>query len=357
MNFIGVDLHKQSISFCVVNQNRKVLGRKRLLCRDTERIVAFLEQWDEFEMVVEATASYEWFVRLTEPLAARIVLAHPQKMRVIAESTRKSDKLDAQVLAEFLALDLVPASYRPTQRERDHRRLVRQRDAIQRRITSIKNRIRRILSDYNADRRDLFTVPGQQFLQEFPFSAAERFAVDQLSQELTFQQEQLKQADRQLEQFAKTSPLRQRQQRELLRSIPGVGFVTSEVVLAELADVDRFDSQKQVVSYAGLAPGQRESDGKSKQLHIEKTGSKHLRWILVEAAWQLVRYAPRWKTIYEKLKQKLGAKKAIIAIARRLLCLMVAVLKSGEPYSAVHSSLSSGSANETRSAPLAATST
>jgi len=357
MNFIGVDLHKQSISFCVVNQNRTVLARKRLLCRDTDGILAFLEQWNEFGMVVEATASYEWFVKLTEPLARRVVLAHPQKMRVIAESTRKSDKLDAQILAEFLALDIIPASYRPTQRERDHRRLVRHRDAIQRRITSIKNRMRRIMSDYNADRSDLFSVQGQQSLIKFPFSEADRFAMDQLSLELTFKQDQLKQANRKLEEFAKRSPIRQQQQRKLLRSIPGVGFVTSEVVLAELADVDRFDSQKQVVSYAGLAPGQRESDGKSKQLHIEKTGSKHLRWILVEAAWQLVRYSPRWKNIYEKLKQRMGAKKAIIAISRRLLCLMIAVLKSGEPYSAVHANLSSDSANQSRSAPLAITST
>ena len=56
--------------------------------------------------------------------------------------------------------------------------------------------------------------------------------------------------------------------------------MTTEVVLAEIADITRFNSQKQVVSYAGLAPGQRESAGKSKELHIEKTGSKHLRWIM-----------------------------------------------------------------------------
>lgn len=357
MNFIGVDLHKQSITFCVVNQNRNVLERKRILCADTAGIVTFLEKWKDSEMVVEATASYEWFIKLAEPLSTRVVLAHPQRMRVIAESTRKSDKQDAQILAEFLSLGIIPAAYRPTPRERDHRRLVRHRDAIQRRITSIKNRLRRILSDYNADRRDLFSRQGRQFLAEFCLSAADRFAVDQLSQELTFKQDQLKQANHQLEEFAKKSPLRQQQQRELLRSIPGVGFVTSEVVLAELANVERFDSQKQVVAYAGLAPGQRESDGKSKQLHIEKTGSRHLRWILVESAWQLVRYSPLWKNVYEQHKKRIGAKKAIIAIARRLLTVMVAVLKSGKPYSSVHANLSSGSANGSRSVRLAATST
>lgn len=69
-------------------------------------------------------------------MAERAVLAHPKKLRIIAESTRKSDRLDAQVLAEFLALDMIPVSYRPTPRQREHQVLVRQRIGIQRRITS-----------------------------------------------------------------------------------------------------------------------------------------------------------------------------------------------------------------------------
>ncbi len=58
MNFIGVDLHKQSISSCIVNQNRTILARKRLSCRDTDGISTFRERWKEFELVVEATVSY-----------------------------------------------------------------------------------------------------------------------------------------------------------------------------------------------------------------------------------------------------------------------------------------------------------
>jgi len=66
-----------------------------------------------FEVVVEATASYEWLVKLVEPLAHRVLSAHPTKLRVIAESKRKSDKLDAQVLAEFLASDEISLAYGP----------------------------------------------------------------------------------------------------------------------------------------------------------------------------------------------------------------------------------------------------
>jgi transposase len=336
MKFAGCDLHKQSITVCVVNQSREVLLRRTLLCINEGGIRRFFEELGEFDAVVEATASYEWFVRLVESLAHRVLLAHPQKLRVIAESTRKSDRLDAQALAEFLALDMIPTSYRPTPRQREHRVLVRQRDRIQRRLTSVKNRLRRVLSNYNADRRDLCSLAGLEYLDTVPLSDADRFVVTQLTAELRFGRGQLQESEQRLKQFATESPLRERELRELLRTIPGVGFVTAEVILAELADITRFGAQKQVVAYAGLSPGQRESAGKSRELHLEKNGSKLLRWALVEAAWRLIRHSPRWRGIYEKLKVRVRAKKAIVAVARRLLCLVTAILKTGQPFSATY---------------------
>lgn len=336
MKFAGCDLHKQTITVCVVDQSRKILQRRRLLCGDEKALVTFFSQLGPFEAVVEATASYEWFVRLIEPLAKRVVLAHPKKLRVIAESTRKSDTLDAQVLAEFLALDMIPTSYRPTPRQRDHRVLVRQRDRIQRRLTSVKNRIRRVLSNYNADVKSLFTERGLSYLASVVLSPADRFALDQMIEEFHFGKAQLKEAEAQLVRFAEESPLRERELRSLLRSVPGIGFVTAEVLLAELADIARFASQKKVTAYAGLSPGQRESAGKSQELHLEKNGAKLLRWTMVEVAWRLVQHSPRWRGIYERLKVRLKAKKAIVAVARRLLCLVTAILKSGQPYSPIY---------------------
>jgi transposase len=320
MKFAGCDLHKQSITVCVVNQSREVLLRRTLLCINEGGIRRFFEELGE----------------LVESLAHRVLLAHPQKLRVIAESTRKSDRLDAQALAEFLALDMIPTSYRPTPRQREHRVLVRQRDRIQRRLTSVKNRLRRVLSNYNADRRDLCSLAGLEYLDTVPLSDADRFVVTQLTAELRFGRGQLQESEQRLKQFATESPLRERELRELLRTIPGVGFVTAEVILAELADITRFGAQKQVVAYAGLSPGQRESAGKSRELHLEKNGSKLLRWALVEAAWRLIRHSPRWRGIYEKLKVRVRAKKAIVAVARRLLCLVTAILKTGQPFSATY---------------------
>lgn len=336
MLFAGCDLHKESITVCVMNQSRQIIRRQRLMCADEPAIRSFFAQLGEYEAVVEATASYEWFVQLLEPSAKRVLLAHPKKLRVIAESTRKSDKLDAQVLAEFLALDMIPCSYRPTPRQREHRQLVRQRDRVQRRLTSVKNRMHRLLANYNADRSGLFTVEGLEYSRSVLLSDADRFSMNQFLEEFQFGMQQLRAAERQLKAFAKSGPIREREQRDLLRTIPGVGFVTAEVLLAELADISRFPAQKEVVAYAGLAPGQRESAGKSKELHLEKNGSKLLRWALVEAAWRLVRHSARWRGIYEKLKARVRAKKAIVAVARRLLTIVTAILKTGQPYSATY---------------------
>jgi transposase len=261
-----------------------------------------------------------------------VLLAHPKKLRVIAESTRKSDQLDAQTLAEFLALDMIPRSFRPTPRQRDHRRYVRHRDRVQKRITSVKNRIRRILSDYNADRKSLFTIDGLLYLKTVSLSSADRFAMNQFLEEYEFGRRQLAAVESQLRQFADQGTILEQECRELLKSIPGVGFVTTEVVLAEIGDIQRFSSQKKVMAYAGLSPGQRKSAEKSQELHLEKNGSKLLRTAMIESAWRLIRHSTRWRGVYEQLKSRVRAKKAIVAVARRLLGVVTAILKSGKPY-------------------------
>ena len=335
MNFVGVDLHKHSISVCVMIQDsagRRVVDRKRFACCDEEQIVEYLNSLRPFRIVVEATAAYEWFARLVEPLAERFLLAHPKKLRVIAESAKKTDKLDSQTLAEFLALDMIPESWRPTPRVREHRVLVRARCRIQRRITAVKNALRHVLASYNADVPRLFTAQGRQYLAQLTLSDADRFWVDLLAEELDQQVERRKRLDRKLAEFAQAAPVFEREARAVLATMPGVGPVTIDVVLSELGDPRRFRSQRQATAFAGLAPGIRQSAGRTKQLGITKEGSRLVRWALVQAAWRAIRLTARWRAHYEQLKRRTGAKKAIVAIARRLWCVMIAMLKSGQAY-------------------------
>jgi transposase len=153
-----------------------------------------------------------------------------------------------------------------------------------------------------------------------------------LLSEWRFHQERLGELQQELKRFVAKAGPAEAEARALLQSIPGVGSVTTEVVLSELADPQRFRSARCAVAYAGMAPGQRESAGKRRDLHIERDGSKWLRWILVEAAWQVVRRTGRWRVTFERLAGRIGRKKAIVAIARRLLGVMMALLKKGQPY-------------------------
>jgi transposase len=332
MKYVGIDLHKKSISVCVVDASRRVLSRRRLHTQDTGRIAAFFQELGEFQFAVEATAAYEWLVQLLEPLAKDWVLVHPGKMRVIAASTRKSDRLDAQVLAEFLALGMLPEAYRPTEREREHRVLVRHRAKCRRSVTRVRCRIRHVLAGYNADRPDLFGAAGREHLASVPVSLVDRFVLEQLLAEHDHGMAQLSAATKQLRTFAAAGDKWEARQREIATSMPGVGEAVAEVALAELADVSRFGSIASAGTYAGLVPGVRETGGKTTQMGITKQGSRLLRWAMVQAAWQAVRHSPRWRAVYEQLQKRRGGKRAIVAVARRLLVVLTSMLKSGRLY-------------------------
>lgn len=336
MKFIGADLHKKTISVCVielVENKRQVMCRKRLFCDDVAAIREFFEQQGVFQVVVEASSSYEWFLLLVEDLAERCVLAHPKKLRVIAESKHKSDKIDAQILAEFLAIDMIPEAWRPSKRQRQHRVLVRRRRAVVSRIAAAKVRLRNKATFYNADVAELFSTSGQTHLASIAMSSADRFEVNQLLDELQLFEKQLKQVDKELLAFSKKALPAEREARAVLSTMPQVGAVTVDVVLSELGDWRRFRSAKRVASYAGLDPGHRESAGKTRRLGITKEGSRLLRWAMVELAWRLVGRFARWKNIFERLVHNTGSRKrAIVGVARRVLCVLFAMLREGRQY-------------------------
>lgn len=337
MKFVGADLHKKTITLCVVKKVRgglKTVDRKRFDCRPSGPIARYLASLGKFKITVESTIGYEWFAQLCESLedCNQTIVAHPGKMRVIAESTRKTDKIDAQILAEFLAHGMIPAAWMPTPRVRQHRSLVRHRYRIQSRITQLKNRCRGLLARYNEDRSALFSRDGWQQAMEVPLLSSERWILQEMRAEICTQTKFLKHADQALAEFSKTAPARERELRNVLSTIPEVGVVTIDVILSELGDVRRFKNNSQIASYAGLDPGVRESDGKRKELGITRAGSKLLRWAMIQLAWRRVRTSPRWNHRYERLKARRGSKKAITAVARRQLMIISAMLRSGECY-------------------------
>jgi len=175
---------------------------------------------------------------------------------------------------------------------------------------------------------DAFTL----YLAQLALSDADRFHAELLCEELDQQLNRRKRIDDKLAEFALAGSIAEQEARRVLKSIPGVAAVTTDVVLSEIGDIRRFGSQRKATAFAGLAPGIRESAGRAKHLGITKEGSRLLRWALVQTAWRLVNRTRRWSFLYNRLKQRTGAKKAIVAIARRVWCVMVAMLKSGQEY-------------------------
>ena len=337
MRFIGADLHKKSITFCVVEKESdgvRVVVRKRIMCRDVARIEEFLKAQGRCRLTVEATIGYEWFAGLAEQIVERVAIAHAGKLRIIADSTRKTDKIDAYVLAEFLANNMIPEAWKPTPRVRQHRVLIRRRCKVQSRITSVKNSIRGILTRYNKDRSDLFTIAGRESFEQLSDTllGEDWWVARDLFTELKEQTQRLRGLEQRLHEFAEKAPIREQEARAVLETMPGMGLVTTETVLAELGDWTRFRNADAVVSYAGLDPGVRASDGRRKDLKITKAGSPLLRWCMIQLAQRMKRYSARWRSQFERIAGKAGKKKATVAIARRLLRVIFAMLREGRAY-------------------------
>jgi transposase len=351
MRYAGIDLHKRSLTVCVIDKETGETFTSRFTCQDEAGILAFFKKQCPFEAVVEATATYEWLWVLLEPIAERLVLAHPKKLRIIAESKKKTDRFDARNLAWMLSQDEIPEAHRPTPRQREHQHLVKHRHSLRRQGSRLKIQIRSILAARNLDRPDVFTARGGLCVAELDIPQSERFRIQELLCLLKVIGEHIRTADQELKKFREAGTEAQKESHAIVQSVPGVGEVVADVVLATLGDVSRFPSIKKVTSYAGLVPGVRESDRKRRDLGITKEGPRILRWALIEAAWRAVQYSSHWATVFQRIARTRGKKRAAVAVARRLLGVIYTLLKKGERYVMTKGELAIGRVRRTKPRP------
>ena len=119
---------------------------------------------------------------------------------------------------------------------------------------------------------------------------------------------------------------------KILLSITGIDIFSAMLISTEIVDITRFSTPWKLVSYAGLAPSTRESSGKIKTGRITKQGSPLLRWILVQCALSAIRYDHHMRTFYERIKQRKGHGKAIVATAKEMLVIIWYMLTSHQLY-------------------------
>jgi transposase len=253
-------------------------------------------------------------------------LAHPLKTRAIADAKVKNDRLDAEILTRLLRADLIPQSYIPSEQIRCLRELTRQHVRLTQIRTRIKNQGHALLVKLNLQptekMSDIFGKKGRTWLKTVEMSAVFSFQRDQILEQIEQYNHLIQSVDWKIEVM-----LREFSKADKLKEIPGIGVLGAAMLIGEIGEIERFPSPKQLVGYAGMAPGLYASGQTFHQRGITHQGNKFLRWILCEIAQHHILKPGTLRSFYLRLKQKKGHGKAVVATARKLLTQIYYVLK------------------------------
>ena len=321
---LGIDTHKRYSQVAVVDDDGNLQDEIRL---PNDHLDDLAEQYAGSDAAIEASGGYRpIYEMLDEHLD--VTLVNPTKNRIIAEATVKTDRVDAKRLAHMLRADMLAESYVPPDEIRTLRDLVRTRKSLVEERTAEKNRVRAVLSRTdNTYDSGLFGPTGREFLAELSLSNADRTIIEAHLSVIDEYDKQIKVIEEKVEQRVLESPAAQR-----LLTIPGVGQYTAAVIVAEVGEIDRFDTDKQLVSYAGLDPMVHQSGDKEVRGSISKEGSAPLRWALVQCANIAVRCEDYFGNFYTRLKKRKNHQIAIVATARKMLVSIFHMLTRKEPY-------------------------
>jgi transposase len=280
----------------------------------------------EVQVAVEACGFWPAFREVVEPEVKRLVLVHPQRVKAIASAKLKNDRVDSATLAHLLRCDLLPESWKADRGTQARRQQVRLRATLVRHRTRLKNQVHAVLHQQGlrSPVTDLFGKRGRLWLAEVKLPVQARESVNVCLRLLDGYSEEIQKQNLQLSEKAK-----QDKRAEWLMTIPGIGECSAMMLLAEIGDIRRFQDKEALCSYAGLVPRVRESAGKAARGGITRQGSPWMRWILVEAAQVATRCSPAAKRYYERLARKKHKHVARVALARKLLIAVYALLRDG----------------------------
>jgi len=311
---VGIDLHRETVVIAAVNDAGESINVVTIRCQDTAAIVELARSLGSFRAVIEASGTYRWLYDLLRPYGA-VLLAHPFRLRAMIQRRSKTDKLDAQLLANLLRINQIPLAYIPPEAYQQLRDLTRCRIRLSRDQAEAKIRLRALLARQNrqAQFRAPFGPRGLAWFAKQDFGPIENIIRDELLARIAHYRRQLTILDAHIAPGAAHLP-----QAEALTNIHGIGLFSALVIIAELGEVERFRSAKQVGAYAGLTSRVHQSGGHCYRGSITRQGSPWLRWILVEAAMKVVRRDVALKNFYTRVRKRSSAKIARVATARKL---------------------------------------
>jgi transposase len=311
-SILGIDVSKSGLDVCLLRPDQAVFQAS---FANSDKGFKQLTDWlkkhkaSQVHACMEATSIYAWDVAaFLEAHQHRVSVVNPARIKAYARSQlqrNKTDKLDAQIIADFCRTQSPPQWTPPTEAEKRLLALLRHHDDLTETLQQARNRLD---------------------------TARDATVRSQLQAQIDLLHQQLREVLAYIEDHVDQHPdLKQR--RDLLTSIPGLGKLTAGKLLAEIPDIHHFTDVRQLVAFAGLNPQQRQSGRKHGYAHISKTGSASLRAALYLPAVVAMQHNPILATFAQRLRQRgLRGKAVVVAVMRKLLHLVYGILKSGQPF-------------------------
>lgn len=333
MDTIGLDLHKRESQLCIGHADGSITEQRIVTSR--ERFTAVLGQRPRARILLEASTESEWVAQHLEALGHEVIVADPNYAPMYATRSRrvKTDRRDARTLMEACRA----GTYRPAHRLSAARRQVRTELAV--RDAVVRTRTRYVALAKTLVRRDGLRVPSsaaervEVHLRALPLPPALASGLAPLLTLLPPLNAAIAAADQRLAALEQTDA-----SVALLMTAPGIGAVTASALVATIDDARRFASAHQLEAYLGLVPGERSSGELRRIGPITKAGNRRVRWLLVEAAWRILRSKDPASAPLRAWARPIAARRgppiAAVALARRLAGILYAMWRDGVPYDA-----------------------
>ena len=266
------------------------------------------------------------------------VVVAPSKIPRVPGDRVKTNRRDSRKLAENLRGGQLQSIHVPTRAYRDLRHLVQLRDTHVRQLSASKLRIKALLLFEGIpfpDPAERWTARAMRDLQTLPGSETVRFKLDDLLHTLHFHFQAAARATKQIRQYCLSDPELQ-QSISVLLSLPGIGWIVASHLVARLGDPQQIKNGKQIAGFLGIVSSEHSTGDKENRGEITRSGDSRLRNKLIQSAWTAIKKDPElrdfYRRIYQRHPKKVAARKAIVAVARKLTTRIYVVLKEQRPY-------------------------
>jgi transposase len=316
---MGLDQHRAQITADWLDTESGEVKRARIVPADRAGVRAFLERFRgvELEVALEATTGWRFVVEELRAIGAVAHLAEPAETAGLRgpKKRAKNDRADARHLRELLMIKRLPESWIPPDHLLDLRARVRLRHTLSEQRSEWQQRVQAVLYHHGCpQRRQLMTSEGLAWLAGQPLGESAREQVTIALAIIDALETRIAPLDRELRAYARRQP----GCKALMRHY-GIGELTAVTILAELGDCTRFTSSRHAVRYAGMDITVHQSDQRRAPGHLSRQGPPALRWALFEAAQLAARERSPDHEYYLATRERIGANRASLAMARKLL--------------------------------------